>query len=541
MDQNKTILSKYNNKRCLICGLLTVVASCVTSASASDVRYSAGQSKRPTLLVNIVVEGLDGQYLGLLRDSFDHNGFGRLMSSAAYADDIDYGSVSNSVAAAAMLQTGTGASVHGIPAELVYDATTGRLADIFTDESVMGNFTQLPVSPKAINVSTLSDEIRIDGAGVAKVAAFAPDHGLALILAGHAGNAAAWIDAKSGKWATTTWYKETPKEISSRNYNNPLSARLDTIRWVPTSKTLQLPWLPDSKSKYPFTYTYPAKDAERGEAFKYSPLVNTEITDVAIEYLGSLVDTQGKGVNVLNVGYQLSPYPYARTADARAEIADAYIRLDADLSRLFKAADAASAGGDKVIMLSGIPATAPYRRDDEQWRIPWGKFSPQKAMGLLNMYLMAVHGNGEWVKGYNDCQFYLNRQFIKDKNLDIADLRNEAASFLAQMSGVVKAETLEEALRKDIAGNINTTYAGDVLITVNPGWEIESATGRGGKARGNGGIERAASVQMPFYIIAPELGNIKLGEAIDARAVAPSVCRLLRIRSPGGASSSPVF
>mgnify|MGYP007069433900 CR=1 FL=1 len=89
-----------------------MVASCVTSASASDVGYSAGQSKRPTLLVNIVVEGLDGQYLGLLRDSFDHNGFGRLMSSAAYADDIDYGSVSNSVAAAAMLQTGTGASVH---------------------------------------------------------------------------------------------------------------------------------------------------------------------------------------------------------------------------------------------------------------------------------------------------------------------------------------------------------------------------------------------------------------------------------------------
>ena len=112
-----------------------MVASCVTSASASDVGYSAGQSKRPTLLVNIVVEGLDGQYLGLLRDSFDHNGFGRLMSSAAYADDIDYGSVSISVAAAEMLQTGTGDSVHGIPAALVYDATTARLAHRFTEYS----------------------------------------------------------------------------------------------------------------------------------------------------------------------------------------------------------------------------------------------------------------------------------------------------------------------------------------------------------------------------------------------------------------------
>lgn len=145
-----------------------MVASCVTSADASDSRYAARQSKRPALLVNIIVEGLDGQYLGLLQDSFEHDGFGRLMSSAAYADDIDYGYVSNPASSAAMLMTGTGAAVNGIPAQLVYDAATGKLTDIFTDESVMGNFTQTSVSPKAINVSTLSDEIRIDGAGIAR-------------------------------------------------------------------------------------------------------------------------------------------------------------------------------------------------------------------------------------------------------------------------------------------------------------------------------------------------------------------------------------
>lgn len=539
MDHKKTILNRNNNTRFFICGLLTVVASCVTTAGASDSRPVTGSSKRPALLVNIIVEGLDGKYLGLLRESFERDGFGRLMSSAAYADDIEYGYVSNPVSSAAMLLTGSGAAVNGIPSELVYDAANGRLTDVFADESAMGNFTQTQVSPKAINVSTLSDEIRIDGAGAAKVAAFAPDHGLALLMAGHAGNTAAWIDSKSGKWATTTWYKETPQEISSRNYKLPLVSRLDTIRWIPAAKTLRLPWLPESKSKYPFTYVYPAKNTERVEAFKYSPLVNTEITDVAIEYLKSMSPKHGKGINVLNVGYRLSEYPYTRTSDTRAETADAYIRLDADLSRLFKAADAATGAGANVIMLSGIPAATPYRRDDEQWRIPWGKFSPQKAIGLLNMYLMAVHGNGEWVKGYNDRQFYLNRKLAKDKNLNIADLRDEAASFLSQMSGVVKAETLDKALSNDVAGNINATYAGDILITVNPGWEIESVS-TGGRNT-HSGVERSANVQMPFYILAPELGHEKIGNTIDARAIAPSVCRLLRIRSPGGASLSPVF
>lgn len=542
MDQKKTILSINNNTRCLICGLLSVVASCVTPVNASDSRVVAGQSIRPSLLVNILVEGLDGQYLSLLRDSFEKDGFGRLMSSAAFADDIDYGEGANTVSAAAMLLTGTGASVNGVPSQRVYDADKGQLVDIFHDESVMGNFTTTSVSPQAISVSTLSDEIRIDGAGMAKSAAFAPDYGLALLMAGHAGNTAAWIDSKTGKWATSTWFKETPKEISSRNYKNPLSARLDTIRWTPSSKTLRQPWLPESKSKYPFTYTYPVKDADRFETFKASPLVNTEITDVAIEYLKGLNPISDKGINVVNIGYRLSQYPYARTDDTRAEMADAYIKLDADLSRLFKAADAATGGGGKVIMLSGLPTSTPYRRDDEQWRIPWGKFSPQKAMSLLNMYLMAVHGNGEWVKGYNDKQFYLNHKLVKDKNLDIEQLRSEAASFLRKMSGVVKTETLDEALANDKAGNLNVSYAGDVLITVNPGWEIETIDDRAGNGRYNyNGVERAANVQMPFYIMSPDLGKVNIGKVIDARAIAPSVCRLLRIRSPGAASLSPVF
>lgn len=539
MDQKKTILNKNNNTRYLLCGLLSVVASCVTTADAAVGKNPvAAQSKRPALLVNILVEGLDGQYLGLLRDSFGSDGFERLMSTGTYADDIDYGYASDAVSAAAILYTGAGAAINGIPSGMVYDVTIGQFSDIFTDESVMGNFTRATVSPKTINVSTLSDEVRIDGAGISKAAAFAPDHGLALVMAGHAGNTAAWIDSQTGKWATSTWYKETPTEISARNYKTPLTSRLDTMRWIPVAKTLQLAWLPDSKSKYPFTYTYSVKDANRVEAFKCSPLVNTEITDLAIEYLKNMPATQGKGINVLNVGYQLSQYPYIRTADGRAEQADAYLRLDADLARLFKAADTASEDSPKVIMLSGIPATATIRRDDEQWRIPWGKFSPQKAIGLLNMYMMAVHGNGDWVKGYNDKQFYLNRKLVKDKNLNITELRKEAAQFLSQMSGIIKAEPLDDMLTKDIAGNINTTYAGDIFITVTPGWEIESTNNR---STNKGGIERSANVQMPFFIIAPELGNEKIGNTIDARAIIPSLCRILRIRSPGGASLSPVF
>ena len=37
---------------------------------------------------------------------------------------------------------------------------------------------------------------------------------------------------------------------------------------------------------------------------------------------------------------------------------------------------------------------------DPRFNIPTGEFSSKKAVSLLNMYLMALYGNGSWVNGY---------------------------------------------------------------------------------------------------------------------------------------------
>ncbi len=82
-----------------------------------------------------------------------------------------------------------------------------------------------------------------------------------------------------------------------------------------------------------------------------------------------------------------------------------------------------------LVFVSGTPLTNRSRRDDEKWGIPSGILITQ-AVSLLNMYLMAIHGNGEWVSGYHDGQLYLNHKLIKERNKDLRSMRDESARFL---------------------------------------------------------------------------------------------------------------
>lgn len=137
----------------------------------------------------------------------------------------------------------------------------------------------------------------------------APEAASAIIMAGHAGNSAFWISDYSGKWATTTYYKEVPTIISTRNFASPLASRLDTLSWTPSMPVDRYPDLPDYKKYYPFRHTFGAGNHDRFTMFKQSAPVNREITSVAVDYLKALrLGTRG-AMDMLNLGYTVMPYP----------------------------------------------------------------------------------------------------------------------------------------------------------------------------------------------------------------------------------------
>ena len=494
---------------------------------------------QPRLVVGIVVDGLEQEYVDLLRGQFTSGGFNRLIRDGVTIENADFGTPLDATAATALLFTGAEPDANGVGGATVFDRSTLRATPSLTDADAMGNFTSLAFSPRGLMVSTIADEARISGAGVTYAYAVAADPAQAVIMAGHAGNCAIWLNQANGNWATSTYYAEPPALLGRRNRLEPLAQRIDTMQWQPSATAEAYPGLPDHLTRYPFRHAFRAGGPESARMFAASPMANTEITSLATEHLTSLqLGKHPGGADMLGIAYTLRPYPYTRTAENRHELLDAYLRLDRDLGRLLTAIDQAAAPGEAVVFLSGTPRQGRRGRDDERWQLPYGEFSARKAMSLLNVYLIALHGNGDWVQGYHDGQFYLNHKLISDRDLAPGTIRAEAAEFLGRMAGVRDSRSVDAVVAEggSEARNIVVSTCGDVLVTVQPGWQIVDDFNA--PARGNEPAQVAAAGMSTAvaYLLIPGATPGTIEGTVDARAIAPTVARALHIRSPNAAT-----
>ncbi|MBD5219205.1 MAG: hypothetical protein HDS72_03040 [Bacteroidales bacterium] len=523
-----------------------IVFALMTSLAA--VSMNAADARQARLLVSIVVDGLDNDYLDLLREHFGDGGFRRLEREGAVIVNADFGTSMDATAATAMIMSGAAPSLSGVAADTRYDRNRLRETPVYTDPDVLGNFTSDTYSPAALRVTTVSDEARIASGGTNVVYAVAPKAGQAIGLGGHTANAVLWLDNKTGNWASSTFYQDMPVGIATRNRTSPLQARLDTMTWTPSMAPADYPALPDHLTRYPFRYVFPRGNSARLDMFTASPMINREVTTVALDLLQSMHVGQHDGVtDVLNLAYTLQPYNYGKNPDSRPELMDAYVKLDRNLEQLFKAIDSSIGTGNTVIYLAATPPSGRSRRDDERWAVPYGEFSTRKAASLLNMYLMAVYGNGDYVSAIHNGHIFLNQQLIQEKGLDAHTVRNEAAGFLAKMTGVDRVHTIDdivaghageraEALRR----NTTAATAGDLLLEVAPGFEIVDDYNLAVTDGSTHLVERAAATTAPAFILAPDIAPQTIGTPVDVRALAPTVARILRIRSPNGASVAPL-
>lgn len=515
--------------------------------SVAVLGMSAADAARAKLLVSIMVDGLDVDKLEMLKECFGDGGFRRFERHGALILNADYGPGLDAAAAAATFVTGASPAVSGVGRSTRYNVDALREQSVYADADVLGNFTETGYSPAALKVSTVADELRIAFGGINAVYSVAADHTQTIALAGHAADLALWLDEKTGNWASSTYYREMPSELAARNRNEPLVARLDTMSWVPSLELGKYP-LPEHLQYYPFRHVFPRSASERISMFFASPLANTEVTNVAIDLLDlANFEHSSPVVDVLNVAYNLQPYTYGKNDDTRFELIDAYVKLDRDMERLFAGIDKLVGLDSTVVVLAATPPRRQHRRDDELWRIPYGEFSTRKAVSLLNVYLMAVYGNGEYVTAWNRGQFYLNHRLLKERSLDEREVRIKAATFLAKMTGVARVHTYDEIIEgragengESLRRNMLLPDLGDLFMNVAPGFELVDDFNSYVPARRVHMVERTVGTTAPVYILAPDIAKQTLAEPIDARAVAPTVCRLLRIRSPNGASLPPV-
>lgn len=504
---------------------------------------TAADSGKPKLVVGIVVDQLRTDYIEHLRSLFGEKGFNRLIKDGVYLRDVDFKALVNDPATAtAILYTGNYPAANGIPAAAIYDPATRKINLPLFDPSALGNSTNQTLSPIGLRLSTISDQIAVDGGGVAMIYSVGADPQQAIVMAGHAGNGALWLNTDNGNWCSTTYYRDFPQTISHRNRTKPLSSRIDTVRWQPLLPLSRYSGL--SSRKYPFSYTFPRADKNVYSQFALSAPGNVEVTDVAIECLTSQrLGIRSEATDMLNVAYSAAPYKATEEADYTLELQDTYLRLDGQLQRLFEAIDKQVGLDNAVIFLSGTGYFDDAAPVDAQYRIPGGEISLKRVESLLNSFLSAKYGNGDFIDAIHNNAIYLNDAEIDRKGLNRDQLREEAREFIVKMSGISGAKTLGQLLSDTSAESealrlaADPKLAGDIFLTFNPGWKVIDDRTYPATTYTVG----ASAINTPVFILAPALPATTISTPVEAVEIAPTITSALHIRSPNGVIARPIL
>lgn len=523
-----------------------LLSSILTGLMTINVVVAADSAPgRPKLVVGIVVDQLRSDYLEYLRDLFGDKGFRAFMDNGVFIKDLDLGADLNDPAATtALLYTGALPRANGVPSAQIYNSSAAMALPALEDKGSMGNYTHESLSPANLRVSTLSDEIAVDGGGHTTVYGISADAQQAIILAGHAGNCALWINDADGQWSSTAFYRDFPQFAARRNRTSPLRQRLDTIRWNPLLSLKLYPGLTLSQREVGFRYSFPTSDRDRISKFKASALANREVTDMAISAINELsMGSHANGIDMLNVGYTAAPYPFTKDGeDAKLELEDTYIRLDAQISRLLEAVDRRVGLQNSLIFISSTGYFNDPTPIDTKFRIPTGEVKLRRIESLLNSFLSAKFGNGDYIKGIHNNQIYLDHAALEKRGIDLSKVADEARSFIVKMSGIADARTLSDILASPAPdaqrqrNAIDPKSAGDLFLTFSPGWTITddmqyppTSTSR-----------QSTAVATPFLMLAPGLKPQIITTPVDAAAIAPTISSTIHIRAPNGASSTPV-
>lgn len=505
---------------------------------------SLAAETRPKLLVGIVVDQLRTDYLEDLRGMLSQGGFLRLMDRGLYLKDVDFVVPDGDAASAtAIIQTGAFPRYNGVTGSMVLDASTKTPKSIFHDAGYIGNFTNETYSPGALRVTTVTDELSVAESGKSRIHSIAPDAAQAIVLAGHTGNSAFWLNDETGRWSSTTYYSNPPGILTKGNYTSPLISRLDTMKWTPLYSDMKYPYVSEKERSKGFKYSFPQSSKEVYALYKKSPFVNSDVTRAALDYLSELkLGTNKEGTDVLNLGYTLAPYPMSAGGGNRYELEDAYIRLDKDLEKLFNALDRYAGKDDVMVYLVSTGYFSDTPADKETYRLPGGTFSVKRALSLLNAFLSAKYGNGSYVDYYSNGHIFLSNKTLEEKKLDLNKIAEEGRDFLVKMSGVEDAYTIGDlsspAIEELEAFRLATDpkIAGDIILEFNPGWKVTDDSRFPPKDEPN----NTMAYPTPAFIMGPGVAPKVVEQPVAATAIAPTVAGKLRIRSPNSAKEKPL-
>ena len=480
----------------------------------------------PKLYLNIVVDQLRTDFLYEFEELYCDGGFKRLLSGGKVYENVYYAFDNiDRATAVATLSTGTNPYVSGIVAERWLDRKSLRVVNCVEDKSCKGVYSNEAFSPASLKALTITDEIKRSTRGNAIVCAIAPDGDAAVLAGGHAADVVLWKNNMAGYWSSSSYYGLYPAWAADMNKAVQGKPR----KWEPLFRTNEYNNFGE-KAPSPFSYSFDGK--KNVITYKTTACMNDEINEMAIAALDNTEIGKDNIVDCLSLTYYAGNYDGAPMSYRPIEVQDIYARLDRNIAALLDELDKRFGLENVIVSLASTGYVMENGDENSEYRFPSGTLYTERVQALLNVYLSAKFGKGDYIEGVYGTQLFLDNKLIERLELDKMAIVSQAVEFLKSLEGVEDVFTIYRlggmlSPELQLAKNgYNPVGSGDLWLRLMPGWRLvedELLVSRQ--------VYRSP-VMFPVIIYGTGVQHMVVDKMTPANVLATEMARVLRVRRP---------
>lgn len=439
--------------------------------------------QRPKLVVGIVVDQMRWDYLMRYQERYSQGGFLRLMNGGYNCNRtlINY-LPSVTAVGHTCIYTGSVPAITGIISNDMY--VDGEDVKSVEDQAFkpVGIDGKKSASPHYLQVTTVTDELRMATNFKAKVIGVSLKDRGAILPAGHTANAAYWLDVETGRFISSTYYMQSlPAWVKDFNKKGLADQYLEKgwtflyeedsyVQSAPKDKEMELPV---------------------GSEIRTSPYGNTIVLDFAMEAVAHEQLGQDNIPDFLTVSLSATDHIGHRVGPNSSYMEDTYLRLDQDLAHFLDFLDQKVGKDSYMVFLTADHGGAHNLHFLDQHKIPAG-------------YLMDDVLTDE-LDSIARIEFDVDYRLVKDVRVNQVFLHDDHVAKYG-----VDRQRLVDFLCEQLMQNKNVAYAFDLKHI--PSYlpePLKSMTANGYHPKRSGSIQIIPNPQVsnPYNYHQPEAGT----------------------------------
>jgi predicted AlkP superfamily pyrophosphatase or phosphodiesterase len=539
---------------------LSLLLLTLLSFSACKPKHAATLN-RPKLVVGIVIDQMRWDYLYRYYEKYGEGGFKRLLKQGFSCENtmINYLPAFTAVGHTCIF-TGSVPAFSGISGNDWIEQATGQRMYCTDDSTVKSVGAESPeskegkMSPRNLLVSTITDELMMASNFQSKVVGVSLKDRAAILPAGHAANAAFWLDDSTGHFITSNYYMpRLPDWADSFNKRDPIG-QLIRNGWKPLlplssygeSDTDDQPY--EGKFKGDSTTAFPhnlVESYKKGKSsFRYTPFGNTLTLDFARSAVDGYRLGQSGQTDFLTINCASTDYVGHMFGPNSIEEEDVFLRLDQDLAAFFHFLDEKVGEGQYTVFLTADHGAAHAIWYMQNHDLPADYWNSAPLVDGLNKVLLQKFAVDRLVDTCSNYQIDFAMKTINGRHLDLEAIKKTSLEYLRQQPGInyavdmahVDEATVPEPVKTMIINGYNPRRSGVIQLVLDPGW-FEGH----GKTGTTHGSWNPYDTHIPLVFMGWGIHHGASNAPANMTDIAPTVAALLHIQMPNGCVGKPIL